>query len=58
LKVIKDERDYKNNDASIYIKDGDNIIIYLNTKKKGHKPIIYNLNDSVIKSFSKKMLNY
>ena len=54
LKVIKDEKDYKNNDSSIYIKDDNNIIIYLNTKKKGHKPIIYNLNDSVIKSFSKK----
>ena len=57
LKVIKDERDYKNNDSSIYIKDDNNIIIYLNTKKKGHKPIIYNLNDSVIKSFSKNNVN-
>ena len=56
--MIKDEKDYKKNDASIYIKDYKNIIIYLNTKKKGHKPIIYNLNDSVIKSFSKKMLIY
>ncbi len=46
LKLIKDERDYKNNDASIYIKDDNNIIIYLNLKKK-HKPIIYDLNDSV-----------
>ena len=57
LKVIKDEKDYKNNDASIYIKDDNNIIIYLNIKKKGHKPIIYNLNDSVIKSFSKSNVN-
>ena len=57
LKVIKDEKDYKNNDSSIYIKDDNNIIIYLNTKKKGHKPIIYNLNDSVIKSFSKNNVN-
>lgn len=57
LKVIKDEKDYKNNDASIYIKDNDNIIIYLNTKKKGHKPIIYNLNDDVVKSFSKNNVN-
>ena len=57
LKVIKDEKDYKKNDASIYIKDYKNIIIYLNTKKKGHKPIIYNLNDDVIKSFSQKNVN-
>jgi len=57
LKVIKDEKNYKNNDASIYIKDDNNIIIYLNIKKKGHKPIIYNLNDSVIKSFSKSNVN-
>ena len=57
LKVIKTENDYKNNEASIYIKDKNNIIIYLNEKKKGHKPIIYNLNDDVIKSFSKKHVN-
>jgi hypothetical protein len=57
LKVIKDEKDYKKNDASIYIKDKNIIIIYLNTKKKGHKPIIYNLNDDVIKSFSQKNVN-
>ena len=57
LKIITDEKDYKNNDSSIYIKDDNNIIIYLNTKKKGHKPIIYNLNDSVIKSFSKNNVN-
>jgi hypothetical protein len=49
-----DEKDYKNNDSSIYFKDDTNIIIYLNVKKKGHKPIIYYLNDSVIKSFSRK----
>ena len=54
LKVIQDEKDYKNNDLSIYMKDDNNIIIYLSTKKRGHKPIIYNFNDSVIKSFSKK----
>jgi hypothetical protein len=52
LKVIKDEKDYKNNDSSIYFQDDNNNIIYLNTKKNRHKPIIYNLNDSVIKSFS------
>ena len=57
LKVIKDEKDYINNDASIFIKDKNNIIVYLNEKKKGHKPIIYNLNDDVIKSFSKKHAN-
>ena len=34
LKVIKDEKDYKNNDSSIYIKDDNNIILYLNTKRK------------------------
>ena len=57
LKVIKDDQEYINNDASIFIKDKNNIIIYLNEKKKGHKPIIYNLNDSVIKSFSKNNVN-
>ena len=57
LKIIKDEKDYKNNEASIYIKDDNNIIIYLNTIKKNHKPIIYNLNDDVIKSFSKSNVN-
>ncbi len=49
LKGIKDEKNNKSKDASIYIKDECNIIIYLNLKKKGHKPIIYNLNDDVIK---------
>jgi hypothetical protein len=54
LKVIKKEDEYKNNEASILIKDNNNIIIYLNEIKKGHKPIIYNLNDDVINTFSKK----
>ena len=31
LKVIKDEKDYKNNYSSIYIKDNNNFIIYLIT---------------------------
>ena len=57
LKVIKTEKEYINNEASIFIKDKNNIIVYLNEKKKGHKPIIYNLNDDVIKSFSKKHVN-
>ena len=57
LKVIKDEKDYKKNEASIYIKDDNNIIIYLNTLKKDHKIIKYNLNDDVIKSFSKNNVN-
>ena len=57
LKVIKDEKDYKKNEASIYIKDDNNIIIYFNELKKGHKIIKYNLNDDVIKSFSKANVN-
>ena len=57
LKVIKDEKDYKNNEASIFIKDKNNIIIYLNELKKDHKVIKYNLNDDVIKSFSKNNVN-
>ena len=57
LKVIKDEKDYKKNEASIYIKDDNNIIIYFNELKKGHKVIKYNLNDDVIKSFSKANVN-
>ena len=50
---LENLKEFKNNDASLYIKDKNIIIIYLNTKKKGHKPIIYNLNDDVIKVFLK-----
>jgi hypothetical protein len=57
LKVFKDEKDYKNNEASIHVKDDNNIFIYLNTIKKNHKPKIYILNDDVVKSFSKINVN-
>ena len=52
LTIIDDEEDKDKYDNAIYIKDNKNIILYLNTIKKKHKPIQLNLNDSVIKSFS------
>ena len=54
LKIVDNEQEAEENEYSIYIKDNNNIWIYLNSKKKFHKPIRYNLNDDLIKSFSKK----
>ena len=54
LKIVDNEQEAEENEYSIYIKDNNNIWVYLNSKKKFHKPIKYNLNDDLIKSFSKK----
>ena len=51
-KIIKNEEDKDTYDNTIYIKDKNNIFLYLNTVKKKHEPIKINLNDPVIKSFS------
>ena len=51
-KIIKNEEDKNTHDNTIYIKDKNNIFLYLNTIKKKHDPITINLNDPVIKSFS------
>jgi hypothetical protein len=51
-KIINNEKDKDTYDNTIYIKDKNNIFLYLNTIKKKHEPIIINLNDPVIKSFS------
>ena len=51
-KIIKNEEDKDTYDNTIYIKDKNNIFLYLNTIKKKHEPIKINLNDPVIKSFS------
>jgi hypothetical protein len=57
LIIVKSEDELNKHDASIYIKDKKNIILSFQNKKKGHKPISFNLNDPVIKSFSKKNVN-
>ena len=54
LKIVDNEQEAEENEYSIYIKENNNIWVYLNSKKKFHKPIKYNLNDDLIKSFSKK----
>ena len=55
LIIVKSEDELNDHDASIYIKDMKNIILLFQNKKKGHKPISFNLKDPIIKSFSKKM---
>lgn len=52
LVIIKDEKDKEKYDNTIYIKDNNNIFMFLNTVKKQHQPITINLNDDVIKSYS------
>ena len=54
LEIVDSEKEAKTKEAAIYIKDKNNIWIYYNTIKKNHKPIEFNLNDAVIKSYSKK----
>jgi len=51
-KIINNEKDKDTYDNTIYIKDKNNIFLYLNTIKKKHEPITININDPVIKSFS------
>ena len=57
LKIIKSEDEAAENDASILIKNRKNIFLYFQTEKKGHKPIKFNINDPVIKSFSESNIN-
>jgi len=57
LVILNSEEELNDNDASIYIKDKKNIILSFQNKKKNHKPISFNLNDPIIKSFSKKNVN-
>jgi hypothetical protein len=52
LRIVNSEAEALKEDNAILIKNTANIWIYLNTIKKMHKPIIFNLNDPIIKSFS------
>ena len=52
FKIVKSETEAKEHDNAIYIKNKANIWIYLNTVKKMHKPIRFNINDPIIRSFS------
>ena len=54
LEIVDSEKEAKTKEAAIYIKDKNNILIFYNDIKKGHGPIEFNLNDPVIKSYSKK----
>jgi len=57
LKIIKSEDEAIENEASIYIKNKNNIYLYFQTENKGHKPIKFNINDAVIKSYSESNIN-
>lgn len=52
LVIVNNADELDNYDEAIYIKNKNFIILSFKNKKKGHKPITFNLNDSVIKSFS------
>ena len=52
FKIVKSEAEALKHDNAILIKNTANIWVYLNTTKKMHKPIKFNLNDDIIKSFS------
>lgn len=52
FKIVKSEAEALKHDNAILIKNTTNIWVYLNTTKKKHKPIKFNLNDDIIKSFS------
>jgi hypothetical protein len=52
FKIVNSEAEALQEDNAIYIKNKENIWVYLNTVKKMHKPIKFNLNDPIIKSFS------
>ena len=56
IKIIKNEKDKDSNENTLYIKDSKNIILYLNGIKKKHDPIKINLNDDVLKSYSKNLI--
>ena len=52
FKIVKSEVEALEHDNAILIKNSENIFIFLNTVKKFHKPIHFNLNDPIIRSFS------
>jgi hypothetical protein len=53
LKIVNSHEEAKKGDYNIYIKDLNNIWVYLNKSIKFHKPIHFNINDEIIKSYSK-----
>jgi hypothetical protein len=53
LKIVNSHEEAKKGDYNIFIKDLNNIWVYLNKSIKFHKPIHFNINDEVIKSYSK-----
>jgi hypothetical protein len=57
IKIIKNEADKDSNENTLYIKDSKNVILYLNGIKKKHEAIQINLNDNVIKSYSKNLID-
>jgi hypothetical protein len=52
LKIVNSEAEALKEDNAILIKNKENIFIYLNTIKKQHKAIKFNLSDDIIRSFS------
>jgi hypothetical protein len=52
LKIVNTEAEALKYDNAILVKNTANIWIYLNTIKKQHKAIKFNLNDDIIRSFS------
>lgn len=57
LNIVNSETEAKKYDNAIYIKNRSNIWVYLNTKKKFHKPTRNNINDESIKSFANENVN-
>ena len=57
LEIVDSEKQARTKEAAIYIKDKNNIWIFYNDFKKKHPPIEFNLNDSIIKSYSKKYVD-
>lgn len=57
LKIVNSEAEAEKHDNAIYFKIRANIWVYLNTTKKFHKPIRYNINDDVIRNFSENNVN-
>jgi hypothetical protein len=53
LKIVDSHEQAKKHDYARYIKDLNNIWVYLNKSIKFHKPIHFYINDEVIKSYSK-----
>jgi hypothetical protein len=56
LKIVDSHEQAKKHDYAIYIKDLNNIWVYLNKTIKFHKPIHFNIHDEIIKTFSKDIV--